>query len=213
MTETVQTTLITVLGGLLTIAITAIMNTWQNRKNKMVDVRIEEYKQQTREKAKEQSDNIGQTYGDLWNLLYKYKFDRVYVVRPHPENKHEFLSVQLEVKKNGVSSTKTIFRDQPMDEMPQLCGIMTDKDYVIIKDTLDETIIQDVAARSIFARNGTNCAIIAKLKDADDRWIGSIFCTSMTQKANLEGDDIRKDVLDTAAKIQLIIPPYKEFIV
>lgn len=211
MTEGVQIALITVVGPLLSVAITAAMNFWQNKKNKMLDLHIEQYKTKTKEEAKEYSESIGQIYGDLWNLLYLYGFDRVYVVRPHPEKHYEFLSVQLEVRKNGVSSTKSIFQDQPMDEMPQLCGMIAKEDYFVIPNTLSESNVQDVAARSIFARNGTHSAAVAKLKDADGKWKGSIFCTSMSTR-DLTDEKLKRDVLDTAAKIQLIIPPYKEYI-
>lgn len=211
MTEAVQTTLITSLAGIVTIVVTAGMAIWQNRKSKMLEVKIEEYKKNVREKAVVESVNIGQVYGELWNLLYTHHFDRVYIVRPHPENRHEYLSVQIEVKRNGISSTKDIFTNQPMDEVPHLCGRLAKEDYFVISNTMDSNEVQDVVTRSIFAQNGTKSAIVNRMEGKDDKWIGSIFCTTM-HKTDLSSEEIRTSIQETSSKIQLILPEFKQVI-
>lgn len=211
MTEVVQTTLITSVGTLLAIIFPVIMAVWQNKKNKILDIKIEEYKKNVREKAVVESVNIGQVYGELWSLLYKHHFDRVYIVRPHPENRHEFLSVQIEVKRNGISSTKDIFTNQPMDEVPHLCGRLAKEDYFVINNTMDSKEVQDVVTRSIFAQNGTKSAIVNRMEGKDDKWIGSIFCTTM-HKTDLSSEEIRTSIQETSSKIQLILPEFKQVI-
>lgn len=208
--ESVYIQLIISVAAILGTVVTVIMNVYQNKKNKLIDVKIEEYKKNEAQKAKVYSDQVGQILGELWNLLYKHHFDRVYIVRPHPERKYEYLSVQLEVRRNGISSTKDVFSNQPMDEVPHMSGRLAKEDYFVVNNTMDAEIVKDVVMRSIFAQNGTKSAVVNRLEDKDNRWVASLFCTCM-HRTDLTSKEIEESIKEASSKIQLILPEYNNY--
>lgn len=191
----------------LAIIITAYFGYNQYTKNKETDHRLKTIKEEAQQKAKADSENIGQTYGLLWNFLYKHEFDRVYILRPHPEKKYEFVSVQIEVRRNGISSIKKSLQNQPMDEIPHFVGRLSKEDYIIIEDTNNEKDIQDNVMRSMFSCNGSTCGVINRMENRDGRWCGNIFATCMHKK-DLNDQEIKKDMLEISSKVQFILPDF-----
>ena len=76
-----------ILAGVLSI-ITFVLN-WIDKRNrkfrdKMNDLKLERYKQETERLGFKRSENTAKVFGELWKVLYETKADRVYIVRPHP---------------------------------------------------------------------------------------------------------------------------------
>lgn len=191
----------------LALIVTGYFGYNQYTKNKSTDYKLKTLKQEAERKTKVDSENIGQTYGLLWNFLYKHEFDRVYVLRPHPEKKYEFVSVQIEVRRSGISSIKEHLQNQPMDEIPHFVGRLSKEDYIIIEDTNNENEIQDNVMRSVFNCNGSTCGIVNRMENREGRWCGNIFATC-THIKDLHDQEIKKDMLEISSKVQFILPDF-----
>ena len=91
-------------------AIGTIVAAWfaynQYSKNKLTDLKIEQYKQSEEKKSKRRADNCSLVYGELWNVLHELDADRVYIVQPHPLGNEIMLSVYFEVNRKGVEGMK-----------------------------------------------------------------------------------------------------------
>ena len=69
-------------------AIGTIIAAWfaynQYSKNKLTDLKIERFRQEETAKNTRRNYNSAVVFGELWNVLYQLKADRVYIVQPHP---------------------------------------------------------------------------------------------------------------------------------
>ena len=69
-------------------AIGTIIVAWfaynQKTKDKLTDLKIERFKQEETAKNIRRNYNSAVVFGELWNVLYQLKADRVYIVQPHP---------------------------------------------------------------------------------------------------------------------------------
>ena len=101
-------------------AIGTIIAAWfaynQYAKNKLTDLKIEQFKKD--EEVKNTRRNYGSAivYGELWNVLYTLKADRVYIVQPHPLGNESLLSIYYEVKRKGVEGMREKVQDLKMSE-------------------------------------------------------------------------------------------------
>ena len=102
-------------------AIGTIVAAWfaynQYTKNKLTDLKIEQYKQQEERKNKRRADNSSLVYGELWNVLHELDADRVYIVQPHPLGNESMLSVYFEVKRKGVEAMKPHIQSLPIADV------------------------------------------------------------------------------------------------
>lgn len=73
----------------------------QKYRDKMNDMKLERYKQETERLSFKRSENTAKVFGELWKVLYETKADRVYIVQPHPLGNAAFLSIYFEVKRKG----------------------------------------------------------------------------------------------------------------
>ena len=89
----------------------------QKNKDRMAELKFEQIKKTNDEKLAVNNRQIAVVYGEMWNLLHRLNVDRVFIIQPHPEMKYLYLSVLLEVDKNGVSLVKDIFQNIPMSDM------------------------------------------------------------------------------------------------
>lgn len=192
------------------VLIIGIFQIYQYRINKMTDYKISHMKEEDKKRAKVENQNIGQIYGMLWGLT-QFGFDRVYIVRPHPKKHHEMISVQMEIKKNGVSSIKDNFCNVAMADIPHLTGKLSEAStpYFVIKNVNDDDVVQDALAKSIFNSNGTTCGAFCRLEDKNGEWNGNIFCTKLSSdNIDLDDEKIKKAIVEVSWKIQLILPDY-----
>lgn len=180
---------------------------FQYTKNKMTDYKIERFREEEKIKCKLDAENLSQIYGLMWKLLYSHGFDRVYIVRPYPQKRHEFIKVQLEVRRNGISSIKPMIQAQPIDEIPHFISRLSKEDFFVINDVGNEQEVQDVVTRSIFSCNGTVCGIFGRLENREGKWDGNVFATNTHHKNyNDNIDNLQRAVAATCDRIQLILP-------
>ena len=178
----------------------------QYTKNRMTDVKIENWKKEEQEKFTLISQSIAKIYGELWRLLHELKADRVYIVQPHPLINALYISITLEVKRNGIVEIKHSIVNMPMSEMAVLCSDLASRDWMYYRDVEDE--MKDKKARAILSTSGSKSVIVKKLSDDDRRWIGSLFC-DFTTASDRNIDYLKKTVSEAANNIQFILPEYK----
>ena len=112
---------ITAIGAVVVSLLTLIINQYnkmtQKYRDKMNDLKFENYKKETERMGFKRSENTAKVFGELWRVLFETKADRVYIVQPHPLGNSEFLSIYFEVKRKGMSGMKENVQSFPMSEM------------------------------------------------------------------------------------------------
>ena len=191
-------------------AIGTIFAAWfaynQYTKNKITDLKIEKWKAEEEMKSARRSDNIAKIYGVLWQLLHELQADRVYIVQPHPLVNNLFLSVSLEVKRNGVSAMKPNVQRLPMADVAAFSAELSARDFLLYRNI--ETEVKDKRARAIMTTNGCCSVVVKRLADDEHDWIGSIFC-GFTHEQELQPATLRQQLQEAADHIQYILPEYK----
>lgn len=177
----------------------------QYTRNKMTDLKVDVYKKDLERKSYKRSENTAKVFGELWNVLYRTKADRVYIVQPHPLGHSEFLSVQFEVKRKGVSGMKDSIQELPMGEIAVFSKSLAENLFLYFADI--DTQVNDKQARSLLSVNGCKSVAIKRLNSATD-WVGNIFC-DFNDPPELSEDEIHKALHDAAVNIQFILPEYK----
>ena len=200
---------ITAIGGVIG-AIGGVYSIWtkyhQEEKNKLTDLKIEQYKNEMKRKSFKRAENAGKVFGALNKVLLGTGADRVYIVQPHPLGHAAYLSVQYEVKANGVQGMRMEIQKLEMSEVPQFSEEMT-KNLWMYFDDIDNQV-EDRVAKSLLASNGTIAVAIKRMNTARD-WVGSIFCEFMNTPSVSEGD-MYKLMHEAAVNIQYNLPEYQE---
>lgn len=191
-------------------SIAVILSAWfsynQYAKNKMTDLKIEKWKAAEEEKSAKRSDNIAKIYGVLWQLLHELGADRVYILQPHPLTNNLFLSVSLEVKRNGVSAIKPCIQHLPMADVAAFAAELSARDFLLYRNI--ESDVKDKRARAIMTTNGCCSVVVKRLTDDEHDWIGTIFC-GFTHEQQLQPASLRQQLQEAADHIQYILPEYK----
>ena len=191
-------------------SIAVILSAWfsynQYAKNKLTDLKIEKWKAEEEVKSVKRSDNIAKIYGVLWQLLHELQADRVYIVQPHPLVNNLFLSVSLEVKRNGVSAMKPNVQRLPMSDVAAFSAELSARDFLLYRNI--DTEVKDKRARAIMTSNGCCSVVVKRLTDDEHDWIGSIFC-GFTHELQLQPASLRQQLQEAADHIQYILPEYK----
>lgn len=191
-------------------ALGTILAAWfaynQYTKNKLTDLKIERWKAEEEARSARRSDNIAKIYGVLWQLLHELQADRVYIVQPHPLTDNLYLSVSLEVKRNGVSGMKPSIRRLPMSDVAAFAAELSARDFLLYRNV--ETEVRDKRARAIMMTNGCRSTVIRRLSDEEHDWIGSVFC-GFTRPQELQPAALRQQLQEAAEHIQYILPEYK----
>ncbi len=178
----------------------------QYTKNKLTDLKIEKWKADEEAKSAKRSDNIAKIYGVLWQLLHELQADRVYIVQPHPLTNNLFLSVSLEVKRNGVSAMKPNIQRLPMADVAAFAAELSTRDFLFYRDIDGE--VKDKRAKAIMTTNGCCSVVVKRLADDEHDWIGSVFC-GFTHEQELHPSSLRQQLQEAADHIQYILPEYK----
>lgn len=191
-------------------SIAVILSAWfsynQYAKNKLTDLKIEKWKAKEEVKSAKRSDNIAKIYGVLWQLLHELQADRIYIVQPHPLVNNLFLSVSLEVKRNGVSAMKPNVQRLPMSDVAAFSAELSARDFLLYRNI--DTEVKDKRARAIMTTNGCCSVVVKRLTDDEHDWIGSIFC-GFTHEQQLQPASLRQQLQEAADHIQYILPEYK----
>ena len=109
----------------------------QYTKNKITDYKIEKWKQEEHSNNIKQAGNIATIYGELWELLYFFKADRVYLIQPHPLYKEMYISATLEVKQYGVSSVRDSLCDIKIEPVAKFVSDLANTEYKFINSIME----------------------------------------------------------------------------
>jgi hypothetical protein len=175
----------------------------QYTKNKQTDQKIEQWKKEETAKSAKKSEDIAKIYGELWQLLHDLGSDRVYIIQPHPLTANLFLSIRLEVKRNGVSSMRSVINKLPMSELAEFSAELATRDFLYYRN-VDEDV-KDKRARAMFATNGCHMAVIKRLSDQEHDWVGSLTC-EYARPTDISPITFKQAMIDAANHIQYILP-------
>lgn len=188
-------------------ALGVILAAWfsynQYTKNKQTDQKIEQWKKEESAKNAKKSEDIAKIYGELWQLLHNLGADRVYIIQPHPLTTNLFLSIRLEVKRNGVSSMRSVINKLPMSELAEFSAELATRDFLYYRN-VDEDV-KDKRARAMFATNGCHMAVIKRLSDQEHDWVGSLTC-EYARPTDISPITFKQAMIDAANHIQYILP-------
>lgn len=192
--------------------IASILALWftynQYTKNKITDYKIEKWKQEEHSNNVKQAGNIATIYGELWELLYFLKADRVYLIQPHPLYKEMYISATLEVKQYGVSSVRDSLCDIKIESVAKFVSDLANTEYKFIKGI--ETSELDDKIKSIMTSNGCHSVALRRLSDEKNNWIGTIVIGYIHNFNNdMDIELIEKMSRSSALAIQYILPEFK----
>lgn len=186
----------------------AIVAAWfsynQYTRNKMTDIKVEQFKKEEERRGYKRSENSAKVFGEMWRVLFETKADRVYIVQPHPLGHSSFLSIQFEVKRKGVEGMRGNIQNLPMSEVAAFSKQMVDEVFMYITN-IDEQI-DDRVTKSIMSSNGCESIIIKRMNNSND-WVGSIFC-EYTTHMNISEEEARSILHEAAINIQYILPEF-----
>lgn len=186
----------------------AIVAAWfsynQYTRNKMTDIKVEQFKKEEERRGYKRSENSAKVFGEIWRVLFETKADRVYIVQPHPLGHASFLSIQFEVKRKGVEGMRGNIQNLPMSEVAAFSKQMVDEVFMYITN-IDEQI-DDRVTKSIMSSNGCESIIIKRMNNSND-WVGSIFC-EYTTHMNISEEEARSILHEAAINIQYILPEF-----
>lgn len=191
-------------------AIGTILVAWfaynQKTKDKMTELKIEQYRAQEERKGKRRADNSSLVYGELWNVLHELDADRVYIVQPHPLGNESMLSIYFEVKRKGVEGMKPQIQSLPIAEVANFSAELVKNLFMFITDI--DAQVEDKYAKSIFSSCGCESAIVKRLNDNTHDWVGSIFC-EFTRPMTVSEEEAHSIMHTAALNIQYLLPEYK----
>lgn len=200
-------------GAIVSAVTTAAVGIWtawftynQKTKDKLTDLKIEQYKKEMKKRSFKRSEDTAKVLGALNKILLGANADRVYIVQPHPLGHIAFLSIQFEVKANGVQGMRYEVQKLEMSDVPKFCERMVDNLWMYL-DNIDEQV-QDSYAKALLSSNGTKVAAIKRMSTARD-WVGSIFCEFIDTPSISEAD-LQKLMHEAAITIQYNLPEYQE---
>lgn len=190
--------------------ITGVLGLWfkynQQTKDKLTDLKIEQFKQEQEIKSKRRNDSSAIVFGELWSVLYQLKADRVYIVQPHPLGNECLLSVYYEVKRKGVEGMRDKIQNLKMAEVAKFSSNMSKNLFMYITDIDKE--VEDKYAKSLLSSCGCQAAVIKRLNDGKHDWVGSVFC-EFTHPMEIQEEEARAIMHEAAMNIQYLLPEYK----
>lgn len=178
----------------------------QYTKNKMTDMKIEQFRQEEKAKNQRRADNSLIVLGELWNVLHELNADRVYIIQPHPLGNESFVSIYYEVKRKGVEPMKPHVQSLQISEIAKFASDLVKNLFLYITDIDEE--VSDKYAKSILSSYGCQAAIIKRMNDNKYDWVGSIFC-EFTHPIDIQKDKAREIMHNAAVNIQYLLPEFK----
>ena len=179
----------------------------QYTKNKVTDYKLEKWKSEDKIQNKKRIDNGMIVYGELWDLLYELKADRVYIIQPFPLGHEETLSVYFEVKRRWAEPMRPHIQRLKISEVAKFSSELAKNLFMYITDI--PTQVKDRYAQSIFSSCGTKQVIVKRLSDNTHDWVGSVVCEFIGDMEVSE-QDARAMLHNKATNIQYILPEIKE---
>ena len=188
--------------------ITSVTIAWfganQYTKDRLTDIKIEQIKTFTGDKINTNNRHTAVIYGEMYDLMHKLDVDRVFIIQPHPELKHHYLSVFFEVDKKGVSMVKEMFQNIPISDMPKMAKMLSTVNWLYFTDISSE--VGDARTQSLMRTMGSTNIGIRQLVDTTGEWNGSLVCEN-TQGRDFDVEIAKEVMKNTANTIQYILPP------
>lgn len=181
----------------------------QYTKNKLTDYKVEKWKNEERQQDAHKFGVIATIYGELWELLYGLKADRVFIIQPHPLYRATLLTATLEVKQYGIATALDDFKNVKLDSIPQFASRLANEDLIIIDNASEADIEARVKAAII--NDGSKAVIIKRLTDEKNNWVGNII-VGYSQQLNdidVDLDTIKAMLIENALSIQYELPEYE----
>ena len=178
----------------------------QKTKDKMTDLKIEKFKKDLKRQGFKRSEDTAKVLGALNKVLLGANADRVYIVQPHPLGHIAFLSIQFEVKANGVQGMRYEVQKLEMSDVAKFCERMVNNLWLYFDDIDNQ--VKDPYAKALLSSNGTKVAAVKRMSTARD-WVGSIFCEFIDTPSVSEGE-IHRLMHEAAVSIQYNLPEYQE---
>ena len=175
----------------------------QYTKNKVTDYKLEKWKEEDKVKNKRRIDNGMIVYGELWDLLYSLKADRVYIIQPYPLGHEETLSIYFEVKRKWAEPMKPHIQKMRICEVAKFASELAKNVFLYITNINEQ--ITDRYAQSIFSSCGTSHVLVKRLSDNQHDWVGSIIC-EFVGDMEISEEDARNELHKKATNIQYILP-------
>ena len=175
----------------------------QYTKNKVTDYKLEKWKEEDKVKNKRRIDNGMIVYGELWDLLYGLKADRVYIIQQYPLGHEETLSIYFEVKRKWAEPMKPHIQKMRICEVAKFASELAKNVFMYITNINEQ--ITDRYAQSIFSSCGTNHVLVKRLSDNQHDWVGSIVC-EFVGDMEISEEDARSELHKKATNIQYILP-------
>ena len=146
-------------------------------------------------------------YGELWDLLYELKADRVYIIQPFPLGHEETLTIYFEVKRRWVEAMRPHIQKMKISDVAKFSSDLVKNLFIYIKDI--DTQVEDRYAQSILSSCGTKGAIIKRLSDNSHDWVGSIVC-EFVNDMQISEEEAREKLHSKATTIQYILPEIRD---
>lgn len=198
--------LIGAIGGVVSPILLAWFKYNQSTKDKLTDLKIERLKAKEKQNGYKRSANTGKVLGELYKVMIATGADRVYIVQPHPLGHIAFLSIQFEVKANGVEGMKMNVQKLEMSEVPMFSKMMTENIFMYFDDIDNQ--VEDKVAKSLMSSNGTIAVAVKRLNSSRD-WVGSIFCEFL-DKPIISELELQRLMHEAAINIQYNLPEFQE---
>ena len=179
----------------------------QYTKNKVTDYKLEKWKAEDKVSNKRRTDNSMIVYGELWDLLYELKADRVYIIQPFPLGHEETLTIYFEVKRRWAEAMRPHIQKMKISDVAKFSSDLAKNLFIYIKDI--DTQVEDRYAQSILSSCGTKGAIIKRLSDNSHDWVGSIVC-EFVNDMQISEEEARKELHSKATNIQYILPEIRD---
>lgn len=191
-------------------AIGTIIAAWfsynQYSKNKLTDLKIEQFKKDEEAKSIRRADNSALVYEGLWSILHELNADRVYIIQPHPLGNESLISIYYEVKRKGIEPMKPHLQNLHISEIAKFSGELVRNLFMFITD-IDEQV-EDKYAKAIISSHGCQSVIIKRLNDNRYDWVGSICCEFL-HPIDVEEEKARQVLHEAAMTIQYLLPEFK----
>lgn len=179
----------------------------QYTKNKVTDYKLEKWKSEDKVSNKRRTDNSMIVYGELWDLLYELKADRVYIIQPFPLGHEETLTIYFEVKRRWAEAMRPHIQKMKISDVAKFSSDLAKNLFIYIKDI--DTQVEDRYAQSILSSCGTKSAIIKRLSDNSHDWVGSIVC-EFVNDMQISEEEAREKLHSKATTIQYILPEIRD---
>ena len=179
----------------------------QYTKNKVTDYKLEKWKAEDKVSNKRRTDNSMIVYGELWDLLYELKADRVYIIQPFPLGHEETLTIYFEVKRRWAEAMRPHIQKMKISDVAKFSSDLAKNLFIYIKDI--DTQVEDRYAQSILSSCGTKGAIIKRLSDNSHDWVGSIVC-EFVNDMQISEEEAREKLNSKATNIQYILPEIRD---